>query len=497
MAGPHDHRQLQQMISGIGDGVILVDLDQTILWANGPALTMHGVSEVKDLGGDIDGYRERFRLTYRNKRALKSGDIPIADVLAGGKAQDVTVEVTRPEDPDDCRVHRIRCIVITDADSEPDYLVVIVEDETARYQAVDRFESAFNANPAPAFICRVDDLTYVRVNRGFLEMTGYKKTDMVGKTIKQLDLLAHAPNRDETLAKLMEGRTVSQMELDLPMPGGGVRRVLLAGQPIDVEDEACVLFTFADLEARQKAETALRQSEERFSKAFSLSPVAMLISRSNTLEVMEANQAFVAMTGYGVEEIVGRSAADLHLWTDRADEKRMLAALAEGGSVPGLELKLRIKDSGDIDCLLSAEVVTIGDKECILSVLQDITERKRSEVELVQAIDSVMSETSWFSQKIVEKLASLRRPAAALKAGIGIDSLSDRERDVLGLICEGSSDKQMAEALNLSRHTIRNHVSSLYRKIGVAKRGSAIVWARERGLSGRLPKKHGGSKKGR
>ena len=47
--GIHDHRQLRQLISGIRDGVILVDLDQTILWANDPALAMHGASSLSEL----------------------------------------------------------------------------------------------------------------------------------------------------------------------------------------------------------------------------------------------------------------------------------------------------------------------------------------------------------------------------------------------------------------------------------------------------------------
>ncbi len=480
-----NHRQLRQLIEGLRDGVILVDLDQTILWANEPALAMHNVATRAELGADIDDYRKRFRLTYRNKHVLKAGDIPIADVLAGKKPQDVTVEVSLPVDRDACRIHRIRCLVITNAEDEPDYLVVIIEDETDRYQAVDRFESAFNANPAPAVICRIDDLTYVRANRGFLEMTGYAKADIVGRTIKEFDLLIHAPNRVEMLGKLKDGRALSQLELDLPMPDGGIRHVLMAGQPIDIADEPCLLFTFADLEARQRAETALRQSEERFSKAFSLSPVAMTISWTESRQFIEVNQAFLQLTGYALEEAVGRSASDLKLWVGKTDEDRMQTVLAEGETLQGMDLKIRIKGGGEIDCLLSAEAVTIGDNACILCVIQDITERKRSEVELVAAIETVMSETSWFSRKIVEKLAGLRQTSQNASSGVDVDALSDRERDVLGMICEGSSDRDMAEALGLSPHTVRNHVSSLYRKIGVAKRGAAVVWARERGIAGR------------
>ena len=44
-----DHRQLHQLIAGLADGVVLVDLDQTILWANDSALAMHGVEDLADL----------------------------------------------------------------------------------------------------------------------------------------------------------------------------------------------------------------------------------------------------------------------------------------------------------------------------------------------------------------------------------------------------------------------------------------------------------------
>jgi hypothetical protein len=55
---------------------------------------------------------------------------------------------------------------------------------------------------------------------------------------------------------------------------------------------------------------------------------------------------------------------------------------------------------------------------------------------------------------------------------------------VLGLICEGKSDVQMAGLLGLSENTVRNHIAALYRKIGVNRRTAAVIWARERGITG-------------
>jgi PAS domain S-box-containing protein len=478
-----DHRQLQQIIAGLAEGVILVDLDQSILWANDAALAMHGVKLLKDLGGTIDEYRQRFRLRYRNKHLVKEGEFPIERVIAGEESCEVTVEVTPVEDPQRAWVHTVRCFAIANDDDAPDYLVLIIADETDRFEAEARFESAFKTNPAPAIICRLSDLRYIKVNPGFLDMTGYAREDVIGRSIYEIDVLAEAEQRDLALERLKEGGTIPQMEASLPLPDTSRKFVIVAGEPIEIHDESCILFTFADLDPRKKVEIALRQSEERFAKSFRLSPAPATICALDNLKVLEANAAYASMVCHAEEEVIGRSLAELRLWPDRATEARFKQALEKDGSVRDFDLKLRT-DGTVIDCVLAAEAVTINDQPCVICVMQDITERKRSQDELMAAIEEVMADTSWFSRSIVQKVAALRlssRPTL----GADLDELTERERDILGLICEGQSDSQMSATLGLSRNTIRNHVSALYRKIGVNRRSAAVIWARERGISGK------------
>ena len=78
-----DLRHLRQIIAGLDEGVILIDPDQTLLWANDAALKMHGVSALEELGHDVDDYRRRFQLRYRNNRRVEADDNPIERVVAG------------------------------------------------------------------------------------------------------------------------------------------------------------------------------------------------------------------------------------------------------------------------------------------------------------------------------------------------------------------------------------------------------------------------------
>lgn len=79
-------------------------------------------------------------------------------------------------------------------------------------------------------------------------------------------------------------------------------------------------------------------------------------------------------------------------------------------------------------------------------------------------------------QTMLQELAS-RAPDAADEAG-----LTPRERDVLPHIAEGLQNKQIALALGLSEQTVRNHLSSVYRKLGTSNRTETIAVARRLGI---------------
>ena len=484
---PPERPHLHRIVADLTEGVILIEEDRRIVWANPAALVMHGCSQLNELGDTSKDYHDRFLLIYRDGRALPRAEYPIERLIGGEGFSQLVVNLTRKDQPGREHILQLRGLHLPPAGGAPGCLALVICDVTEATEAEERFERMFNANPAPAVIIRAADLRYVRVNEGFLQLSGHKHDDLVGHSLYDLDILSGAEQRDLAKARLSEWRTIPQMEAELPLPGGDTKLVILAGHPIEMRDERCIIFTFADLEPRRRAEAALRQSEERFAKSFRLAPVPMKLSTLDGHRILNVNHAFLQITGWSYEEVVGRKPADLELWESGEVRRDVERRLTETGVLRGHELKLKTRDGRLIDCLASAETVTINGQLCVLSVFQDISERKRTEMELITAIEAAMQDSTWLSRNIMDKLAALRSsqaPPAGRRQPMA--ELTPREREVIELIARGKSDAAIAQSLSLSRNTVRNHVARLYAKIGAHNRGEAIVWARERGHPSRV-----------
>lgn len=477
-----NRRQLQQIIAGLSDGVILLELDQTILWANDAALAMHGVSRVGDLGANAEEYAQRFALRYRNNHPVPADNYPINRIARGEIFSDVLVEVMPADDEERMRVHSVRSMGLANGAGEPESLVLIMSDVTEWASAEQRFEKTFNANPAPAVICRLSDLRYIKVNQGFQEMTGYSRDQVIGVSIYELDILEGAEKKDLAIERLRQHSTIPQMQAELKLPDGSTKQVIVAGQPLELNEEDCMLFSFVDMEPRYKVELALRQSEERFAKAFRLTPVPTLVCSAENQLVIDVNEAFLDTLGYLSEEVLGKTVTEVDFIDDKSTRTRLFAALEKAGSLDRVDVQVRKKGAELIECTVSADTVNIQDSPCYLLVFMDITERKRTELELVSAIEEVMKDASWFSRTLIEKLANVKSVNSPKLPSVSFTDLTARERDVLGLICEGLADKEIAARLKLAPNTVRNHVSTVYSKLDVHSRSEAIVWARERGL---------------
>jgi PAS domain S-box-containing protein len=141
----------------------------------------------------------------------------------------------------------------------------------------------------------------------------------------------------------------------------------------------------AEAELRESA-GRLRQSEERFSKAFLASPAMVSLARLSDGVFVEVNETFQQLTGYLEPEVIGRTAAELNLWTGPESQAGFLRLLKEKGFVRDWEETMRSKGGQLYTVLLSAELIEIDNWSYILAVGIDITARKHAESELHKAL---------------------------------------------------------------------------------------------------------------
>ena len=477
--------QLRCVIGDIEEGMLLVENDGSLSYANAAALALHGVDAVDQLGGTVDGYRSRFVLRYRDGHVLAADEHPATRMLAGEAIGGIVVEIARSAQAEHVTVVLRAIAVPRDPAGEggPAFHILAFGDASTEVDAETRFERTFAANPTPAMVCRLHDHRFVRVNDGFLAMTGYHREAVIGHSVYEIDVLEGAGNRTHAINLLAEGHVIPQTEARLKLPEGGSKLVVVAGQPIEVGRHRCMLFTFTDLEHRSRAEATLRQSEERFATAFRMSPTPMLISTLGEHRILDANDAFVREFGHERAGAIGRSKADLALWVDTDTRHAVERQLAQTGRAHAVEAKLRTTGGKVLDCLLSSESVTILDERCVLTVIQNISVQRRSDAQLTAAVEAVMQDASWLGQKIVARINSHADVDNGAEAMVDAAKLSGRERQVLALIARGATDKAIASALRVSVHTVKNHIRAVYRKTGVNKRAEAVVWARHCGIT--------------
>ncbi|MGD9611603.1 MAG: PAS domain S-box protein [Kiritimatiellia bacterium] len=137
-----------------------------------------------------------------------------------------------------------------------------------------------------------------------------------------------------------------------------------------------------DVSESRQAEETLRQSQEKFAKAFQTSPYAILITRAEDGRFLDVNDAFVALFGHAKAAVLATSTLGLNLWADPDDRAEVVAALRRGESIADREYRFRTGDGRILVGQFSAQPIQIAGADCILSSINDLTARKQAEEKL-------------------------------------------------------------------------------------------------------------------
>lgn len=260
-----------------------------------------------------------------------------------------------------------------------------LSDQLALRESEAKFTTAFQMSPVSISLVRFDDNTVIDVNNTFLEKSGYKYEEVVGKNFGDLKMWASEDERNWTTNELNKSGKISGKELRYKSKDGRILYGLSSMSLIKIKEEPCILSIVIDVTENKYAEKLIKESEQRLNSAVAHAPLPIMIHAEDG-EVIMLNSTWTEFTGYSQNEI--RNVKD---WTERAYGNRkelveseierlysMTEKIYEGEySVNTKNGEIRIWD------FMSAPLGQMPDgRRMVISMAMDTTERKQALIEI-------------------------------------------------------------------------------------------------------------------
>jgi len=213
---------------------------------------------------------------------------------------------------------------------------------------------------------------------------GLTVADMIGKTDQDLFKPADAARLTALKKRVLKTGKTLRMETPFPNLKGELEH--FDGIYTPKRDAAGkvdgLIGYFRNITERKRAEETLKESEAKFSVAFKNSPTPMNISRVDNGLIVDANDAFIATTGYPRKEVINSNIMTLSIWVNPKNRAQVVKQLIDQGKVTDKEFQYR-KKNGEVGTgIFSAHLIHLKNVPHILSAVKDISERKRAEAAL-------------------------------------------------------------------------------------------------------------------
>ena len=492
--------RVKQFLNAIPLGVFIVDSQGKPYYINpaGEELLGQGIVE-----SDAENLRKSYRICLAGTDEIYPADRdPILNALQGKSVTVDDMEVIQLKEPVPLQVSGTP---IYDEQGNIIYAMCAFEDITERKlaeklsreynqnleaqvaqrtaelaKAQEKFSKAFRLSPNAITLTRISDGCHIEVNESFCEMIGYSHEEIIGKTAVDLNFWASLGERERMIQNLKNKTAIHNYQLQFRNRSGMERTGLLSIETIDIDGEACFLSISSDITDRQKAETALRQAEEKYRNIYE-NALSGIFQITPDGKYLSANPALAQLYGYeSADELVAAQPNFKNqLYVNPKRLQQFMSMMNLYGILSNFESQIYRKDGSIIWVSENSRVVCDDEGNLLYyeGFVKDITANKEAEFQMQQAKEAAEAANKAKSTFLANMSHELRSPLNAVigfaQVLIRSKTLSRENQEEVGIILRSGEHllSLINQVLDLSkiesgRTTINEKSFDLYRMLG-------------------------------
>jgi PAS domain S-box-containing protein len=251
-------------------------------------------------------------------------------------------------------------------------------------ESEEQYRLLFDANPLPMWVFDRQTLAFLAVNEAAVRHYGFSRKEFFAMTIKDIRpeedisvLVSHMTRLSEGLSdiELWRHRKKDGTIIDVAITSHGL---LFRGRQAE-------LVLAHDITQQNRNQERLRQSEEKFAKAFRSSPLAITISKQADGRYVDVNDAFSNLMGYQREEVIGHTSHEIGVWSEPEERAAFVQQLTGTGRITAFPVKMTTRSGDTRHTEVSAELIELDSEPCVLAITYDVTEAKHLEEQFRQA----------------------------------------------------------------------------------------------------------------
>jgi PAS domain S-box-containing protein len=251
--------------------------------------------------------------------------------------------------------------------------------ERALIESEQKLSMSYRAAPYAMVIVTLGDGVFLEANDYVSQITGYTHEQLINHSAFELKIW-DSPEFGTRLGNVLrQKKKIRNEEIKWHSRTGEIFNMLMSAEVTEINGRQCIICSAMDVTYLKQIEQNLRESEEKFSKAFTSSPISICLFSPVDTRFLEVNESYLTFCGYSRDEVIGHTPDDLNLWVYPEEKDTMAKILRSSGKLDNLKIHSRRKN-GDVRIgLFSAQIFETNGKPHVILSINDVTDQVKAE----------------------------------------------------------------------------------------------------------------------